>query len=265
MHRRARVFGNDIHAPTQVAIGPIIDIVTSPAAQGPLLRNELGMQLPIPGFQGRVAAPSDNPTAGARVLQRGRRGVRTDECGTHGQDNSMGYADPPAVVQRPADYKSAIQQIENLRYERGPTTDWSDEYVSEFAKRITQGVRPGTPLASSLARSRRGRLPHLIHRPVLCRVSRSGFLSGQLLQIPPGLCRRGLDALKGAAGQALDDQRPCVKPPFFRRAKTAGKSTLPFPMFTSTSLGGRKSLMLIPTTKPSTVAASATGSSLPSE
>jgi hypothetical protein len=42
--------------------------------------------------------------------------------------------DAPAYVRCPADYKSAIQQIANLRYECEPTPHWSHEYVSEFAK-----------------------------------------------------------------------------------------------------------------------------------
>jgi hypothetical protein len=43
----------------------------------------------------------------------------------------------PTGIRCPADYKSAIQQIENLRYECGSTTGWSHEYVSEFAKQAT--------------------------------------------------------------------------------------------------------------------------------
>ena len=40
-------------------------------------------------------------------------------------------------IQTPADYKSAIQQIENLRYECRPVIGWSHEYVSEIRKQAT--------------------------------------------------------------------------------------------------------------------------------
>ena len=43
----------------------------------------------------------------------------------------------PAGVRCSADYKSAIRQIANLRYECEPTARWPHGYVSEFAKHAT--------------------------------------------------------------------------------------------------------------------------------
>jgi hypothetical protein len=41
LHRGARVFGHDIYAPAQPAVGPIINIATGPAAHGPLFPADL--------------------------------------------------------------------------------------------------------------------------------------------------------------------------------------------------------------------------------
>ena len=47
-----------------------------------------------------------------------------------------------ANAQISADYKSAIRQIENLRYELGLGSRQTRDYVGVFAKRTTKGVTP---------------------------------------------------------------------------------------------------------------------------
>jgi hypothetical protein len=48
----------------------------------------------------------------------------------------------PANAQCSADYKSAIRQIENLRYELGLGPRQACDYMGVFAKRTTKGVTP---------------------------------------------------------------------------------------------------------------------------
>src|SRR5271169_738176 len=67
-------------------------------------------------------------------------------------------SDAPPDVGRPADYKSAIQQIENLRYECGPGMRGSHEYVSEFAKQTTKTLaRAGRSMAAKWLSQRSAR------------------------------------------------------------------------------------------------------------
>src|SRR5271157_3342590 len=86
-------------------------------------------------------------------------------------------------------------------------------------------------------------------------------------------CRKNLSALQASSvicfASPLDrhstTRGPLVKPPFRRRSRTFLKSTRPVPGVGVTSLGGRKSFTLMPTTSPSTVAESSTGSRFPCE
>jgi len=98
-----------------VAIGPIIDIATGLAADGSVLRNDLGMQPPRPGFKGRVVAARRNSTPAAPVLGRSCRTVLTHRRGTHTSNNSRGLGEGLMVLNRKVSMRmsySAAGQLE---------------------------------------------------------------------------------------------------------------------------------------------------------